>query len=689
MARRDLLIGTELGGYRIESLIGRGGMGAVYLAEQVALGRKVAVKVLPPELADSADFRHRFERESRVAASLDHPNVVPIYESGEIDGVLFIAMRLVGGTDLATLLAREGPMSPERGASLVRQVGSALDAAHAKGLVHRDVKPGNILVVSATDEDDHVYLSDFGLTRLTSSDSALTRSGTFMGTVAYAAPEQFQGQPADAGSDLYSLGCVAFECVTGQRPFPQEQEAAVMFAHLQEEPPRASERRPGIPSELDPVLAKAMAKRPEDRYPTGKALGSAMRAAVTESPEAVASAPPVADSTPPADSTPSGPGSEQPSGGVTSIPPPAPPSPPGSTTPPRRVSRRWTGIAAAATAVAVVAGVVVVTRQGGSTPRGSPTPSAPTSVASGLPSGGPSASTPPTANASGAPPGLPIDVNTVFRIDPDTGSVVGSYPVGANPQALVVSGNSVWVINQDDVTISKIDMSTGHVTTRGGIADPCGLSPAQGGGVWVDDCSEGQVQLVDPNSFEVVQRIHVSQPAGVVTTHGSVWVLGYRGVGTPSVLFKFTPSGRLEAKIKVSPGAAAATVADDGSIWGNGFGDGTIWRVDPSTDAVTFVDGWTGPELVVADGQVLWVDDSQLKSVTEYDTVTGQTVGVVQGHHGALAVTPTTLWIQDSGPDTLTEVDKAGTQILAEYQLGYSSDMGYGDGSLWISAGTD
>jgi serine/threonine-protein kinase len=687
VARRDLLIGAEFGGYRIESLIGRGGMGAVYLAEQVALGRKVALKVLPPEMADSADFRRRFERESRVAASLDHPNVVPIYESGEADGVLFIAMRLVGGTDLATLLPREGAMSPERAASLVRQVGSALDAAHAKGLVHRDVKPGNILVVSAEEEDDHVYLSDFGLTRLTSSDSALTRSGTFIGTVAYAAPEQFQGQPADARSDLYSLGCVAFECVTGERPFPQEQEAAVMFSHLQEEPPRASERRTGLPPELDPVLAKSMAKIPEDRYPTGKAFGSAMRAAVEA---AARSVPPLAAAAevPRVESVAPTAPSELPSEGVTSVPPPAPPSPPGSTTPPRRSSRRWIGIAAAVTVVALIAGVLVVATQGGSSPKGPPTPSAPTTVSSGHPSGGQSGSTPAT-NASETPPGLPIKVNTVFRMDPATGAVVASYPVGSNPQELAVSGGFVWVVNQDDVTISQIDMKGGSVATHGGIPGPCGLSPAPDGGVWVDDCVENEIQLIDPNTFDVTRRLHVPGPAAVVNTDGSVWAVSWRGSSDPSFLYRYAPSGRLQKKIKLGLQSYSATVAGDGSIWGNDWGDGTIWHVDPRTNSVEFIPGWTGPDEVVASGESVWVGDNQENSVTQYDMGRSRIVGLVRGRTGAIVALPNALWIQNSGPDTLVRVDPDTDQVLHEYQLGYSSDMGYGDGSLWISAGSD
>jgi len=258
----------EFGGYRIETALGRGGMGAVYLAEHVRLKRKVALKVLPPELAEDERFRDRFIRESELAASLDHPNVLPIYEAGEQDGVLFIAMRFVDGMDLKKLLELEGPLGPDRTATIVGQVASALDAAHANGLVHRDVKPGNILLARPTDEGslEHVYLSDFGLTKRAASDSGLTGTGVFVGTLNYAAPEQFEGGPLDARTDVYSLGCVVFECLTGAIPFRKEQDAALLYAHLHEPPPKVSALRPELPPGVDSVVARPIVKRPDQRY---------------------------------------------------------------------------------------------------------------------------------------------------------------------------------------------------------------------------------------------------------------------------------------------------------------------------------------------------------------------------------------------------------------------------------------
>jgi adenylate cyclase len=277
-------IGTELAGYRIEYLIGRGGMGVVYLAEQLTLNRQVALKVLPTELAEDEGFRGRFIRESKLAASLDHPNVIEVYDAGEADGVLYLAMRLVKGTDLKTLVRRERPLDPGRVVGLITQVASALDAAHRKGLVHRDVKPANVLVEDRGDGTERAYLTDFGLTKRPDSMSGLSQTGQFLGSVEYAAPEQFEGREVDVRTDLYALGCVAYECLTGAVPFARDSEAAVMFAHLNEPAPHASSRRPGLPAGLDAVVAKAMAKRPEDRYPSAGAMAEDVRKAVRGDP---------------------------------------------------------------------------------------------------------------------------------------------------------------------------------------------------------------------------------------------------------------------------------------------------------------------------------------------------------------------------------------------------------------------
>ncbi|HKE98772.1 MAG TPA: serine/threonine-protein kinase [Actinomycetes bacterium] len=286
----DPWIGQTLVGYRIETVLGRGGMGVVYRAEHLSLGRKVALKVLSPALAASADFRRRFMLESRVAASLEHPNVIPIFEAGEAEDVLFIAMRYVEGADLGRVLERQAPLDPRRTVGLLGQVAGALDAAHARGLVHRDVKPGNVLISAELDPDgyEHCYLCDFGLIKSFDAPSDLTLSGQFIGTVPYMAPEQIRGEPLDGRTDVYALACVTFRCLTGRLPFDRGSDLANVEAHLHEPPPRASLVHRGLPPELDAILARAMAKAKVDRQPSCSALIADVRG--TLEPAAVAPA---------------------------------------------------------------------------------------------------------------------------------------------------------------------------------------------------------------------------------------------------------------------------------------------------------------------------------------------------------------------------------------------------------------
>ena len=270
-------VGDTLGGYTLESVLGRGGMGSVYLATHERLGRKVALKVIAAELAHDEDFRARFLREAQLAASLDHPNVIPVYDAGEMDGVLFLAMRYVRGSSLHQVLRDAGSLSAAETVRIAEQAGGALDAAHAAGLVHRDVKPANVLLA---EPDGHVYLCDFGLARRMSSAST-TRTGFFLGTADYCAPEQIEGRSLDARVDVYSLGAVVFHCLTGRPPFARDTEFAVLQAQLGESPAPVSELRPELPRALDPVVATALAKRPEDRYGSAGAFVRALHEAVT------------------------------------------------------------------------------------------------------------------------------------------------------------------------------------------------------------------------------------------------------------------------------------------------------------------------------------------------------------------------------------------------------------------------
>jgi serine/threonine protein kinase len=281
----DPAAGTEVAGYRIVEQAGSGGMGVVYRAEETGLGgRPVALKLLPAALAGDPDFRVRFLREMRVAAAIDHPNIVPIYRAGEDRGLLYLAMRYVHASDLRRVLEAEGRLEPGRALAILDQVARALDAAHARGLVHRDVKPANILLAPPVFDGDaeHVYLVDFGLARSDSDDRSLGGAGSFLGTPRYAAPEQAAGRPVDGRTDGYALGCVLYECLTGQPPFPDGSGEAVLLAHLEASPPRVTALRPDLPPAIDHVVARTLAKAPADRFPSCRALLGAARQALTQ-----------------------------------------------------------------------------------------------------------------------------------------------------------------------------------------------------------------------------------------------------------------------------------------------------------------------------------------------------------------------------------------------------------------------
>ena len=287
-ATDDPRIGKVIAGYRIEERVGRGGMGVVYRAEHLNLRRRAAIKIIAPDLAESEGFRGRFSREARIAAALQHPNIVTVYDAGEVDGLLYLAMQYIEGFDLSGMLRREGRLRPYRAIDVCRQVAAALDAAHAMGLIHRDVKPANVLIEGRT-----AFLTDFGLTkRLDGTHAELTRSGDVVGTIHYVAPEQIEGTQVSPRSDVYSLGCVLYHCLSGQVPFGHDTDVAVIYAHLSEDPPRLSTIRPELAGGLDAVFAKALDKSPDRRFSTCMDLVNAARAVID-------AAGPLADTSPP------------------------------------------------------------------------------------------------------------------------------------------------------------------------------------------------------------------------------------------------------------------------------------------------------------------------------------------------------------------------------------------------------
>ncbi len=313
----ELAPGSLVAGYRIEGVIGRGGMGVVYRATQLSLDRPVAVKVIAPELAGDITFRERFKRESRIAASMEHPNVIPVYEAGEGDGLLYLSMRYIEGTDLKALLEADGTLEPTRAARLLAQVAAALAAAHRRDLMHRDVKPANVLV-DREDGREHAYLTDFGIARHVAATTALTATGSVVGTLDYLAPERIVDGGGDARADVYALGCVLFQVLTGSVPYPRDHDAAKMYAHLNAPVPDARELNKRVPDTLAELAVQAMAKEPDARVHSASELAERLvEAADTRESPVPATLPakppiPAPPARPPAEPAPSGPAPTEP-----------------------------------------------------------------------------------------------------------------------------------------------------------------------------------------------------------------------------------------------------------------------------------------------------------------------------------------------------------------------------------------
>ena len=385
----ELKVGDEFAGHRIEGVLGRGGMGVVYRVVDLRLNRPAALKVITPALSADDDFRRRFQRESQVAAAVRQHNVVTIFQAGEAEGLLFVTMELIHGSDLRGFISQRGRIDLPTASAITSQIAAALDAAHSASLVHRDVKPANVLIADSAPL--HVYLTDFGLTKRTSSQSGITKTGLFVGTIDYAAPEQIKGWPVDARADVYALGCVLFEMVTGAPPFRRDNEYATMYAHTSEPPPPLSTIVPDVPPALNAVVSRALAKDPEERFPSAGDMARAVEAAVAGQPlmepertvATGAAAPGTAVPTTPLPiSTPTAP-QASPVHGYGMEPPPAPPpSYPTAALPPAPRRNPWPWIAAlvAVLAIAGAAAAVVLTRDSGGSEKTASTPVAQTPV---------------------------------------------------------------------------------------------------------------------------------------------------------------------------------------------------------------------------------------------------------------------------------------------------------------------
>jgi hypothetical protein len=534
---RQLGPGDEIGGYRIEAMAGRGGMGLVYRARQRRPDRVVAIKVIAPELAADPDFRARFEQESATAAEIEHPNVIPVYEVGDDDGLLFIAMRFVQGVDLGGLLRQIGRLAPQRAAHLIAQVADALDAAHARGLVHRDVKPGNILVATG----DHVYLTDFGLTKRASDSAGMTKTGMFVGTVDYIAPEQVEGRRIDARADVYALGCVTYQALSGTVPFPRDSDIAKIFAHVNDAPPPLR----GVPLPLAAAVFRAMAKRPADRFQSAGDFGRAVSAgaagrtepggdrtvATGDAASADAGAPTEVAGRAPA-------GLTQGASAAADSPPPAA----AARTAPRRGSTRPWAFAAGAVLLVAVIGVAVAVAAGGS---GLTSTTSTTSIASSL-----SATSTASTNAF-TPAPKPTSAQIFSAVNPNgglavlvtghrSGSCFGSSIAIQRSDAFRCSvGNDIedpcFMVNQTQVlcpdggpwTNQGILVNVRSLPTAAGVKDQ-----GTNGQPWAIQLADGPQCLPITGASNVIanQRLNFECTGGVglygnVQRSGSAWMI--------------------------------------------------------------------------------------------------------------------------------------------------------------------
>jgi hypothetical protein len=523
-------IGTELAGYRIERVLGRGGMSVVYLAHDRRLKRNVALKLLSPELAEDEAFRARLLRESQLAASLDHPNVVPVYEAGEVDGLLYIAMRYVPGTDLKALLRVERALAPERALVLVDQVAHALDAAHERGLVHRDVKPSNVLLTGKADRE-HCYLADFGLSTST-SDRSVGDPGKIVGTIDYVAPEQIRGGAVDGRADVYSLACLLYECLVGDVPFGRPSDVAVIYAHLEEPLPSASEREPTLPPALDAVLGRGTAKDPHARWQTCSELMTAAHEALAD----------------------------------------------GAAKQRVRGWRKPRAFAVAATGVAAVgAALAALLLSGGGTALAQ-SDSLVRIGSRGEPTDGVAVGARPTAvTVCGGSVWVTTRDARLFQVEP-TSLARHAVRIAGTPSDVANLGDLAAVVSGPPARVTIVDSQYGQIS--GVVALPGGRTPATavafGRDVWVANPEGRGLDLLAPSYTAVTGSVRLpGAPTLVAAGEGAVWAVGGR------TLWRVDARRlRLVATARLSF-APRAIDAGRGGIWLVDESGGAVVRVDP------------------------------------------------------------------------------------------------------------
>jgi class 3 adenylate cyclase/streptogramin lyase len=647
----ELAPGETLGGYEIESLAGRGGMGVVYRARDRQLGRAVAVKIISSSFARDRGFRERFQRESRLAAHIEHPNVIPVYRAGEDNGRLYIAMRYVEGTDLARVITGAGALDPERTARLLVQVAYALDAAHARGLVHRDVKPGNVLIGGESGEE-RVYLTDFGLSLERGAASGLTRTGQWVGTPAYAAPEQIRAASVDARTDVYALGAVLFHCLTGTVPFAAASEFEMLAAHLGAPPPRPSASL-GVPRAFDAVVAKAMAKDPAARHKSAGDLGRAILAASHGLPLPRGER-----------SVATGLAAPQSNGARLG------PLPTGSARFVGRLRSLTHGRRAAALAGALaLAGIA-----------------AGLAIALGGPDGAPSRSAGPEANN---PAGRLIGSPIRLREPPERLAAVGGY---------------VWALNRDAGRLVRIEPKTGRAEYFPAPIDlGGGLFPDIAGGlgsVWLAhaNASVGGVDRIEPDSVEAVERIPLPSAKALFVAGDSVWATATRAKGSgpnDGMLARIDPGTN---QLEGSPVAIGRDPADVG------VGHRAVWVADRAGDVVVRVDPRTlriraripvgrEPAVLAVTSQAVWVANLEDRTLSRIDPGRNESVGAplaLGKEIDDLLAAYDALWVA-AADGTVTRLDPATGSIIGRpIDVGRAPLRLASDGErLWVASASD
>jgi hypothetical protein len=649
-------------GHRIEAVAGRGGMGVVYRATQLALDRTVALKVIAPGLLEDQTVRSRFVRESKVAASIDHPNVIPIYYAGDEGGIAYIAMRYVAGDDVRSLVRREGRLAPERAARIMAQIGAALDEAHSAGLVHRDIKPANVLLTA----DDHVYLTDFGLTKHALSIAGSTKPGHWVGTLDYVAPEQIRGERVDARADVYALGCLLFYTLTGEVPFKRDGDEARLWAHLSEPPPKPSEHVEDLPEAFDSVVERALAKDPGERYPSAGDLGrAALAAAAGRRPSgrerlvAKGAAAPVEAPTVTAAARPASP---PPKAGDTQRQPEA------ETVlqEPQRSRRAALPVAALAVVAAIgVIGAVALVGDDKPSPRD-------------------------VANDP-AKPATPTPTPTAGVTQP---KIAKEITIGRRPNVVRVAGDNVFVGSFRNDRLRIVSAKTGKPRSY---APRVGLGVNDGaiGGtsIWLAVARAQQLVRLDTRTGRPIgSPIKLPQsPGAVAVTKDAVWVALVRGEGLPDQLVKIDPkTGQTLLTVDYPYGIMSLTTSPS-AVWVAARRRARIQRVDAKTGQVvkTIRVGQNRSEDIVYRDGALWLATPDDDTVYKVITASGDAIPISVGKRPRqLAVTDDTVYVTNYNSSELTEIDAKSSRVIgAPLSLSVNPFSLAVDGTaLWVAS---